>query len=158
MGTSRRPWRRGPPRPAVGIAAGAVVSATLFALAHGAQDPWLFGDRLAFGLVASWLAWRTGGLEAAVALHAANNLVSLGAGAFAGTLGESLSLSTLEWQFAVLDVGSMMVFALAVDRLAVRWQPARLRVLSPVPPVGYPGRRSSTPPPAGDDASPWGMG
>ena len=148
-------WAR---RPVVGVAAGVVVSATLFALAHGAQDPWLFADRLAFGLVASWLTWRTGGLEASVALHTANNLVSLGAGAVAGTLSDSLSLSSLEWQFAVLDVVSMIAFALVVERLARRWMPQRLRVLSPAAPVGYPERRPSTPPPAGDDASPWGMG
>ncbi len=148
-------WAR---RPVVGIAAGVVASATLFALAHGAQDPWLFADRLAFGLVASWLAWRTGGLEASVALHTANNLVSLGAGAAAGTLSDSLSLSSLEWQFAVLDVVSMIAFALLVERLARRWMPQRPRVLSAAPPVGYPERRPSTPSPAGDDASPWGMG
>jgi membrane protease YdiL (CAAX protease family) len=148
-------WAR---RPGVGIAAGALVSATLFALAHGAQDPWLFTDRFTFGLVASWLAWRTGGLEASVALHAANNLVSLGAGAVAGTLSDSLSLSSLEWQFAVLDVVSMLVFAAAAERLARRRAPQRLRVLSPAPPVGYSERRPSTPSPAGDDASPWGMG
>lgn len=148
-------WAR---RPMVGIAAGAIVSATLFALAHGAQDPWLFTDRFTFGLVASWLAWRTGGLEASVALHAANNLVSLGAGAVAGTLSDSLSLSSLEWQFAVLDVVSMLAFAAVAERLARRWAPQRLRVLSPAPPVGYSERRPSTPSPAGDDASPWGMG
>lgn len=148
-------WAR---RPALGIGAGAAVSAALFALAHGAQDPWLFADRFAFGLVASWLAWRTGGLEASVALHAANNLLSLGVAAFAGTLSTSLSLSTLDWQLAVLDMASMLAFAVVVERLARRWAPARLRVLSPAPPVGYPERRPSTSPPAGDDASPWGMG
>lgn len=147
-------WAR---RPAVGIGVGVAVSAVLFALAHGAQDPWLFGDRLSFGLVASWLAWRTGGLEAPVALHAANNLLSLGAAAFAGTLSDSLSLGTLDWQFAVLDVVSMLAFAAVVEGLVRRWLPERVRVLSPAPPVGYPERRPSTPPPAGD-ASPWGMG
>ncbi len=148
-------WGR---RPAPATAAGVAVSATLFALAHGAQDAALFADRFAFGLVASWLAWRTGGLEAPVALHAANNLVSLGSGAFAGTLSESLSLSTVEWQFALLDVVSMLVFAVVVARLTDRWAPDRLRVLSPAQAVGYRGPGPSTPSPAGDDARPWGMG
>ena len=49
-------------RPVVGILVGGAVSAVCFALAHGVQDPWLFADRLCFGVVASWLAWRTGGL------------------------------------------------------------------------------------------------
>lgn len=56
----------------------AVLTAFLFALAHGAQSPWLFADRLVFGLVASLLVWRTGGLECAVALHVANNLLAFG--------------------------------------------------------------------------------
>ena len=107
-------------RPALGIAAGVAVSSTCFALAHGVQDAWLFGDRFAFALVASWLAWRTGGLEASVALHVMNNLVSLAFTASTGSLEESLSASTLEWQFAVLDVAMMLSFAFLVDRLVRR--------------------------------------
>ncbi len=91
-----------------------------FALAHGSQDAWLFGDRLAFGLVASWLAWRTGGLEAPVALHVANNLVSLAVSAATGSLDDSLSASTLDWQFAVLDLVMMLTFAVLVHRLVGR--------------------------------------
>lgn len=144
-------------RPAVAISAGAAVSAACFALAHGLQDGWLFGDRLVFGLVASWLAWRSGGLEAPVALHVANNLVSLGFTAATGSLAESLAASTLEWQFAVLDVAMMLTFAVVVDRLLRRWRPAVRRVLSAPTPVGYPGPRPLTSPPAGSEG-PWGMG
>jgi hypothetical protein len=149
-------------RPAVGTAVAGAVSALLFALAHGTQDAWLFGDRLAFGLVASWLAWRTGGLEAAIALHVANNLVSLVYTAATGSLEATLTASTLEWEFAVLDVAMMVAFAVVVDRLAPRWRVAVRRgpahgVLSGPPAVGYPGPRPSTPPPAGGD-KPWGMG
>lgn len=144
-------------RPAMGIAVGGGVSAVCFALAHGVQDAWLFGDRLSFGVVASWLAWRTGGLEAPVALHASNNLVSLLFTAATGSLADSLTASTLEWQFAVLDVAMMLTFAVLVDRLVRRWRPETVRVLSGSEPVGYPWPRPSTPPPAGNDV-PWGMG
>jgi membrane protease YdiL (CAAX protease family) len=147
-------------RPMVGTVVAGLITAVLFALAHGAQDPWLFSDRLAFGLVAAWLAWRTGGLEAPIALHAANNLVSLGYSAVEGTLSESLSASSVGWQYVVLDVAMMLVFALIVHRLADRWQLAVRRVapaLDPQPPaggpgvlsgpaaVGYPDGRSDTP-------------
>ena len=144
-------------RPALGIGAGVAVSATCFALAHGVQDAWLFGDRFAFGLVASWLAWRTGGLEAPVALHVMNNLVSLAFTASTGSLEESLSVSTLEWQFAVLDVAMMLTFAFLVDRLVRRRPVVTRRVLSAPEAVGYPGARPPTPPPAGSEI-PWGMG
>ena len=35
-----------------------------------------------FALVAGWLTWRTGGLEAAIAIHIVNNLVAFGMAAF----------------------------------------------------------------------------
>lgn len=144
-------------RPAVGVGVAAVVSAGLFALAHGAQDPWLFGDRLTFGLVASWLVWRTGGLEAPVALHMANNLVSLLFSAVTGTLSDNLGASTLDWRSAALDVVMLLTYAVVVDRFCRRWRPATHRLLSAEQPVGYSSQRSPTPPPAGRD-DPWGMG
>lgn len=150
------------PRPVAGAVLAAAVSATLFALAHGSQDVWLFGDRLAFGLVASWLAWRTGGLEAPIALHVANNLVSLVYTALTGSLEEALTASTLSWPFAVLDVAMMAAFALSAHLLATRWHVVARRSAPPAAlsgpgEVGYPGPATSTPPPAGDE-HPWGMG
>lgn len=71
----------------------AVVSALLFAFAHGAQSPWLFADRLIFGLVASLLVWRTGGLEVAVGLHAANNLLAFGLAIAYDGLADSLLIT-----------------------------------------------------------------
>lgn len=149
-------------RPAAGTLVAGAVTAALFALAHGAQDFWLFTDRLAFGAVASWLAWRTGGLEAPIALHVVNNLVALVVGAVTGGLESALTASSVPWQFAVLDVTMMLGFAVVVHRLAGRWQVAvrrapRPAVLSAPPGVGYPGPGSSAPPPAGSE-HPWGMG
>lgn len=169
-------------RPALGSVVAALVSALLFALAHGTQEPALFADRFAFGLVASWLVWRTGGLEASIVLHVVNNVVSLGWTAATGSIEESLTLSSLDWPYAVLDVTMMVVYAAAVDRLARRWNMAVRRdpaaVLPPVvpghdgrtwrptappdllsgpPDVGYPVQRPDTQPRAGE-GSPWGMG
>jgi membrane protease YdiL (CAAX protease family) len=59
--------------------AGAVLfPAVLFALAHGAQDPPVFVDRLAFGLVSGILVIATGGLEAGIAMHVLNNFLAYG--------------------------------------------------------------------------------
>ena len=66
------PWRV----PAMVL--GAVVSSWVFMLLHGAGDPWLQIMYFTMGLMFCYLTWRTGGLEAAVALHVANNLVGLG--------------------------------------------------------------------------------
>lgn len=57
----------------------AVICSLLFGLAHGTigdQGIWLFIDRVLFGLVAAWLVIRTGGLEAAIGLHAGLNAVA----------------------------------------------------------------------------------
>jgi uncharacterized protein len=56
----------------------ALICSLLFGLAHGTvadQGVWLFIDRAGFGLVAAWLVIRTGGLEAAIGLHAGLNMV-----------------------------------------------------------------------------------
>lgn len=52
--------------------------ALLFALAHGAQDPPIFFDRFAFGVVAGLLVVLTGGLEAGIAMHVLNNFLAFG--------------------------------------------------------------------------------
>ena len=64
--------------PRAALLVGTVVSGAVFTLAHGAGDPWLIGFYFAFAVVLSLVTWRTGGLELAVLLHAANNLVAFG--------------------------------------------------------------------------------
>ena len=61
---------------------GVVVSALVFALLHGVQNPALFTSRLAFGLLAGVLVWRTGGLEAGIAAHIVNNVFAYGIAGF----------------------------------------------------------------------------
>ncbi|WP_337191407.1 CPBP family intramembrane glutamic endopeptidase [Nocardioides flavescens] len=58
--------------------AAVLVPALIFALAHGAQDPPVFVDRFAFGLVAGVLVITTGGLEAGIAMHVLNNFLAFG--------------------------------------------------------------------------------
>ncbi|MCC2592588.1 CPBP family intramembrane metalloprotease [Tessaracoccus sp. OS52] len=61
----------------VALGLGAAVSSFVFMLLHGAADPWLNLMYFCMGLLFCYLTWRTGGLEAAIAMHAANNLVGL---------------------------------------------------------------------------------
>ncbi|WP_156860112.1 CPBP family intramembrane glutamic endopeptidase [Propionibacterium sp. oral taxon 192] len=63
-------------KPVVALVVGGILSSLLFMVIHGAQDIWLNIFYFWFGMVACWLTWRTGGLEAAVAIHVVNNLVS----------------------------------------------------------------------------------
>ncbi len=52
-----------------------VLSMVLFALAHGSLDPWLLAELGVFAFFACLLTLRTGGLEAAVAMHLVNNVI-----------------------------------------------------------------------------------
>ncbi|MGY2002283.1 CPBP family intramembrane glutamic endopeptidase [Blastococcus sp. SYSU DS1024] len=61
--------------PRVGAVVAAVVTGALFSLAHLPPDLATFLDRFAFALAASAVVGLTGGLEAAVVLHAVNNVV-----------------------------------------------------------------------------------
>lgn len=61
-------------RPA--LALGLVVSSLSFALLHGSTDPWLFGYFAFFSLCTGLMMIISRGIEAPVAFHVANNVLS----------------------------------------------------------------------------------
>ncbi|MGK5682792.1 CPBP family intramembrane glutamic endopeptidase [Actinoplanes sp. URMC 104] len=103
-------------RPEVPIA----VQALVFAAAHGWGTPWGFADLFVFGAVAGWLTVRTGGLEAAIALHVANNLVSAALAAAFGQLTVDETAADMPWQFFAVDLMVLAAYAFVVVRLADR--------------------------------------
>lgn len=107
-------------RPLVGGVIGVLVSSTLFAFAHGEQDLWLFVDRFGFGLIAGWLVWRTGGLEAGIALHAVNNLLAFGLSILTGSMSDMLTATEGTPVSAAIDIALLGLTAVVVDRWARR--------------------------------------
>ena len=99
---------------------GITVSAALFAFAHGGQNPPLFFDRFAFGLIAAWLVTRTGGLEAGIALHILNNFLAFGLALAFGDLTSTLTVSQVSWWNIVLTVTQSGVYTLLVVWVARR--------------------------------------
>jgi uncharacterized protein len=99
---------------------GITVSAALFAFAHGGQNPPLFFDRFAFGLIAAWLVTRTGGLEAGIALHILNNFLAFGLALAFGDLTSTLTVSHVSWWNIVLTVTQSGVYTLLVVWIARR--------------------------------------
>ena len=92
-----------------------VVTAVIFALAHGSQNVPLFFDRLAFGLIAAWLVTYTGGLEAGIALHVLNNFLAFGLALAYGDLTSTLNVSESSWwQIPVTVVQSAVFTGLVV--------------------------------------------
>ncbi|MEU6177479.1 DUF6223 family protein [Streptomyces coeruleorubidus] len=84
-----------------------IPQAVLFAAAHGWGTKWGFIGLLVFGGVCGWLTIRTGGLEAAVALHALNNLLAFGvAAAFVDGLSSDETAADSPWQLALVDVAT----------------------------------------------------
>ncbi|MDX6299716.1 MAG: protease family protein [Nocardioidaceae bacterium] len=97
-----------------------LATATLFALAHGGQNPPLFFDRFAFGLIAGWLVTRTGGLEAGIALHILNNFLAFGVALAFGDLSSTLQVSSVSWWNIVLTVTQSGVYTGLVVLVARR--------------------------------------
>lgn len=97
-----------------------LVSATLFAMAHGLQNPPLFFDRFMFGLIAAWLVIRTGGLEAGIALHVLNNILAFGAAILFGDVGEMLNVSEISWWNIPVTLTQSLVFVALVLLVARR--------------------------------------
>ena len=90
---------------------GVVVSAVVFALLHGVQNPALFAARLAFGLLAGILVWRTGGLEAAIAAHIVNNVFAYGIAGVTTSIASLKAIREITWADAAFDVGGFALFA-----------------------------------------------
>lgn len=123
-----------------------VITSLLFAAAHGPQNPALFLNRFAFGMIAGWLTVRTGGIEAAIGIHVVNNVVILLIASAAGQLTSSLTPTAAPWAVSVLDVAGMLLYAFFALRLAQRMGLDRLTTASPPPvPAMAPGPWAWTP-------------
>ncbi|MFI9808576.1 lysostaphin resistance A-like protein [Streptomyces sp. NPDC052301] len=139
--------------------------AVLFAAAHGWGTPWGFADLVVFGAAGGWLTWRTGGLEASVALHAVTNLFAFGiSAAVVGGLDTDDTAADAAWQLVALDVVSIALYTAAVAwllrrRTLDRTAPAPPQPTPAVPPSGYgllPG--APVPPPWPEQGAPFPPG
>jgi hypothetical protein len=63
-------------RPVVGLVVTTVVSTVAFSAAHGSPDLWILGSIGCLAVAACLATWRTGGLEAGIAMHAVNNVLA----------------------------------------------------------------------------------
>jgi len=116
----RRPW--------VPIA----VQAVVFAALHGWGTPWGFADLLVFAVTAGYLTVRTGGLEAAIALHVMNNLIGSVLAAAYNDLGVDETAADMPWQFAVVDLPVLLGYAGVILWLARRHGIARTTPAEPI--------------------------
>ncbi len=85
------------------------ISALVFALMHGTQNAALFIDRLGFGLVAGGMVVATGGLEASIAVHAANNVSSFCYAIAAGTVSQTRQINSSTWPTTAFNLVAYVV-------------------------------------------------
>lgn len=105
-----------------------LLTATLFATAHGVQNFPLFFDRFVFGLIAGWLVIRTGGLEAGIAMHILNNFLAFGYALTFSDLSASLNVSEVGWENIPLTLTQAGVYAALVLLVARRMDVQRRTV------------------------------
>ena len=101
-----------------------VVSAALFATAHGQFDPPLFADRFVIGVAFAYLTIMTGGLEASIAVHTVKNLAGLIPAALLDDVSETLDpQGGISWLPVTVDVVLLAIlvpWVLAVCRSRLR--------------------------------------
>jgi membrane protease YdiL (CAAX protease family) len=90
---------------------GVIASSVVFALLHGTQNLPLFVDRLAFGLLAGLLVWRTGGLEAGISAHVINNVFAYLIAGLTTSVAALKAIKGIGWVDAAFDVGGFALFA-----------------------------------------------
>ncbi|MBA9003879.1 CPBP family intramembrane glutamic endopeptidase [Thermomonospora cellulosilytica] len=93
------------------------ISGVGFMSLHGYVG-WAAGAIFAFAVITGWLTVRTGGLEAAIAIHVMNNVVAFLLPAALGQL--SLEQGAIPFPYVVADVLPMVLYAVIAVALARR--------------------------------------
>ncbi|WP_051806672.1 CPBP family intramembrane glutamic endopeptidase [Streptomyces sp. NRRL F-2664] len=110
---------------------GIVLASALFAVAHGFGEPSGFALLFYSAMWWGWLTVRTGGLEAAVAVHVANNVTAYGITVALGQLAESGNAADAPWQALVLELVAAPAYSLLIAKLATTHGVHRLSTTPP---------------------------
>ncbi|WP_106399570.1 CPBP family intramembrane glutamic endopeptidase [Actinocorallia populi] len=111
----------GTPWPAI------LISSALFVAGHGYRT-WAMVDIFLWAVACGWLAVKTGGLEAPIALHVLNNLLAFGVTAAAGDLEDSLQQGAAPWYYLLSDMPPLIVFV-----VLVLWLRRRMNIATVTP-------------------------
>ena len=97
---------------------GAIVSSLAFMFLHAAQDIYLNVFYFSFGMLSCWMAWRTGGLEAGIALHVVNNITAMAVFPFSDFSGVFNRTAGSANPWDVVPLGAVMLASMGL----VEWQ------------------------------------
>jgi len=119
-------------RPVAGLVVTTVVSAALFGLAHGSPDPWVLLSIATLAVAACLANWRTGGLEAGIAMHVVNNvgvgLVTITYGGYTDSFVDGATTGS-PWDF----FPGLVVHAIAVALILWQGRRAGVQRVTPTP-------------------------
>ncbi|MFI6818475.1 type II CAAX prenyl endopeptidase Rce1 family protein [Nonomuraea sp. NPDC050328] len=96
---------------------GILLGSLAFMSLHGYTGAGMI-DVFSFGVVMGLLTVRTGGLEAAIAMHVINNVFAFGTSAASGELSDAMRQGAVPWQSLVGTVVQLGVFGVGVFVLA----------------------------------------
>lgn len=108
-----------------------VVNGLVFAAAHLQFELPLFADRFLLGAVLSWLAIKTGGVEAGIAIHTVKNVAVLLPAGLLDDVGDALDPSGVSWVPLGLDILLLSIIVPWVVRRSRRGSDNRVRVVPP---------------------------
>ena len=111
--------------PVPGLIIATIVPSLVFMAAHGAGDPWLNVYYFLFGAAMSLLVWRTGGLEAAVVVHAVNNMMAFGIVILAGQEINIDRSAGTGGAFMLVPMAVLLIVTVVLSLLAKRWKVQR---------------------------------
>jgi membrane protease YdiL (CAAX protease family) len=113
---------------------GVVGSAAIFALLHGSTNIPAFLYAFVFGILAGWLVMKTGGLEAGIAIHVVNNVLTFGYAAVSGTMVATYTQRVTSWVGLVWALVGFAAFALVAI-----WIARRMNLATTTPEVRFGG-------------------
>jgi uncharacterized protein len=129
-------------RPVVGLVASLIVSAVAFSTAHLSPDPWVLGTIACLAVASGIAAWRTGGLEAGIAMHAVNNILTF----FVVVVFGGWSQAFVGAQTSGTPM--MLLLAVAANGVAlglILWQAKRVKLQPYYQPAAQPGISTGVP-------------
>ena len=110
-------------RPTIGLVVSLIVSAVAFSTAHLSPDPWILGTIACLAVASGLAAWRTGGLEAGIAMHAVNNVLVLSVVVISGNWSQAFVRTQ------TTGTPMMLLLAVIVNGIAlslILWQAKRV--------------------------------
>ncbi|MBO3143954.1 CPBP family intramembrane glutamic endopeptidase [Dermatophilus congolensis] len=100
----------------VGFCIAGAISTFVFTALHGSSHPWVVANLVGMSIMALYLVWHTGGIEAAIAIHVANNLSLILISIFTNTVGKGqitaetqVSFWSTFYALALLALGTFLL-------------------------------------------------